>query len=77
MIERILIAVLTPIATRALTWVLERVNEPDAGKDVDDRLAQFKDSYKKAFDGNDITPEQRKELNRAISDFVRGTSSGL
>jgi hypothetical protein len=74
-IERILISVLTTLGTRTLTKVLELVNEPDAGTDPQATAARvdgLKSAFEKAFDGKDITPEQRKELNNAIHSFVHG-----
>ena len=49
-----------------------------AGESIDERLKAVKDAYQKAFNGEPITPEQRTELHRAISDFIRGgTTIGL
>jgi hypothetical protein len=75
-IERIIIAVLTAITSKLLNAGLARLHSKQiaAGdaRDVDEKLEQFKAAYRKAFDGKPITPDQKKELNRAISDFIRG-----
>lgn len=63
-------------------WLLARAIEQSqkiqaktaSDKEIDSRLQQYKDAYKEAFNGEAVTPEQRKKLNGAIADFIRGPS---
>lgn len=74
MIEKIIFQLLTTQGPRVVAWALEWLFEDDAGDDIDARLAKFNAAVTNAFDGKGVTPEQRKELNDAIGDFVRGTN---
>ncbi len=73
------------ILTNVTSWILARGLEAIHGKelqkttegDINKKLLDFKLAYKEAFDGSPITPEQRQKLKSAISDFIRGGSSGL
>jgi hypothetical protein len=72
------------VLIKLLPWLTAKVMEffhgldekKAAGESVDARLEAMKEAYKKAFDGTDITPEQREELKHAISDFIRGGTAG-
>lgn len=49
--------------------------EKDATEaDIDNRVALLKDAYKKAFDGNPVTPQQKEELKHAIRQFINGNN---
>lgn len=80
MIEKIVVELLT----RLLSLLLEKGSEIYKShqskvvteKDVDERLKQFKEAYTEAFDGNPITPEQRKRLNQSIANFILGNPPG-
>ena len=71
---------LIPWALTKLMEYFQKKNEIKGVKtDIDAKLQTVKDAYTKAFNGEPITPEQRKELHRASSDFIRGdaTTGGL
>lgn len=83
MIERIIVAVLMNLLTRLYNLILGRI-EAAKQKKADDaatdaRVAAYKEKVNQAFDGTPVTPEQRKEINDALSDLIRGgrSSNGL
>ena len=79
MIERLIFALVTQLASQLLTWVLSRhakkTETAVTESEVDQKLSTVKVAYTKALDGNPITKEQRAELNKAFSDFVRSPDS--
>ncbi len=68
---------LTKLASRLITEGIARLHATDAGKEIDKKLETFKRVYEKAFDGTPITKDQKNEINKAISDFIRGTAGKL
>jgi Na+-translocating ferredoxin:NAD+ oxidoreductase RnfG subunit len=79
MINQIIFFLLTKIGTALLTWTLsnraKKMQKAIDEKEVDQRLQRVKEAYTDALDGKPVTPEQRKELNKAFSDFVRSSPS--
>jgi heme oxygenase len=80
LIERIIVAVMTKLVSWLLSKGLEKLHGVNGSletkRDIDARLKSFKDAYKEAFDGTEITPEQRAKLRQSIADFIRGTGNG-
>lgn len=80
MIERIILALLANLGPWLLAKALEKRNKTSGvtitNETIDQRLSNFKAAYQNAFDGKEVTPEQRKKLNQAISDFLRSDPSG-
>lgn len=72
------------LLTRLTSWLFTKGLEVKAGRDqkaatdadIDQKLATFKEAYKESFNGEPVTPEQRKKLNQAIADFIRGPGTG-
>lgn len=72
------------LLTRLTSWLfakgLEKLHgakqKESTERDIDERLKLFKQAYKEAFNGESITPEQRKKLNQSIADFLRGSNTG-
>lgn len=81
MIERIIIALLTKLTSWLFAKGLEKLHgihdQAETNQDIDARLKAFKNAYKEAFDGTEITPEQRQKLRASIASFVRGPDGGL
>ena len=65
--------VLPWLAARALEYINEKLlNARDKSlvkKNVSLRLTQFNEAFKKAVNGEPITPEQKEELKNAIRNF--------
>lgn len=80
MIERIIVALLTSIGSKLLAWALSFIQAKQqqvaTDKDIDNKLATVKEAYKEAIDGEKVTPEQRKKVNQALSDFIRNPGNG-
>lgn len=80
MIERIIIALMTKLVSWLFSKGLEKIHAEQAkqetNRDIDARLKAFKDAYREAFDGKEITLEQRQKLRTSIADFIRGNNSG-
>lgn len=81
-----LAGIIVSLTTKLGSWLLARALEyfnkqqkhAATDADIDARLASVKSAYKDAFNGEKITPEQRKNLYQGISDFIRNTGdSGL
>ena len=62
--------------TKGLEYFHGQQKKSETEKNIDERLAKFKEAYKGAFDGEPVTPEQRAKLNQAIRDFIRGDGGG-
>lgn len=79
-ISNIFVALLTKLASWLFAKGLEKyhseLDKAETNKDIDERLKTFKEAYAEAFNGEPVTPEQRKKLNAAIADFIRGNSAG-
>lgn len=53
-------------------------DQSETNNDIDARLKSFKDAYREAFNGEEITPEQHTKLRASIANFIRSTDgSGL
>ena len=79
-IAGIFIELLTRFASWAFSKGLQHYHgeqeHAETDRDIDARLKLFKDAYKEAFNGEPLTTEQKKKLNYAISDFLRGGPDG-
>lgn len=72
------------VLEKLATWLFQKGLEAKHGRDqqvatdadIDQKLATFKEAYKETFNGEPVTPEQRKKLNQAIADFIRGPGTG-
>ncbi len=62
---------------KTLAWIHGRQQKANTEKEINQKLEVLKNTYKEAYDGTPVTPEQRKKINQAISDFLRGGSNGL
>lgn len=80
MIQNIIVQILTKLGSWLFAKVLEfyhgKQEQKNTDEDIDNKLNQFKEAYKEAFDGQPITPEQRKKLNQSIADFIRNPNVG-
>jgi uncharacterized protein YgfB (UPF0149 family) len=78
LLEKIISALASWLMAKLLEFIHGQEKKAKTEKDIDHKLKDFKEAYKEAFDGNEITPEQRQKLQKAISDFIRSPSgSGL
>lgn len=79
MIEKIIIEIVTRLVSwlyaRGLVAVKEAQAKKEAEADIDARLEKFNEAFKGAFNGEPVTDEERKRLNQAAADFIRGSSS--
>jgi hypothetical protein len=66
--------VLSTIVVKIMEWYRAKKQTDATNDDVDTRLALLKEAYKKSFDGNPVTPQQREELKHAIREFIRGNA---
>lgn len=80
MLEKLITSILTNLASKLFAWVLEyfkgKQKQSNTNEDIDQRLDQVKQAYKEAFNGEPVTPEQRKRLNQSLADFIRNTNNG-
>lgn len=80
MFEKIITSILTNLASKFLTWVLEyfkgKQQQKDTNEDIDQRLDQVKQAYKEAFNGEPVSKEQRQKLNQSLADFIRNPNNG-
>jgi hypothetical protein len=81
MIERILISLITHIASYLLAKALEKSQKSsetlETENAIDLKLKTMKDAYIEAFDGNKVTDEQKKNLRDSIINFVKSDNAGL
>jgi Tfp pilus assembly protein PilO len=75
-IERIIISVLTALASRFMEWALERVKEyQDELEDreaAEERLKKFNDAVRDIKAGDNVTKEQKQEFRDRARDLIRG-----
>jgi hypothetical protein len=75
-----LATLLAKVAQALLPWLLAKLmaylnkekSLEDNKEKIDELLVKVKEAYKKAFNGQPVTPEQEQELKRALRDFIRG-----
>lgn len=79
-----ILQLLEQIAVRLITHLLKANLEREKGPEpaVSDaeafaRVGKLREAYVEAFDGTEMTPEQRKKLNESIAAFIRGGPSRL
>lgn len=74
MIQAILIALFDRLISRLIAYFLEQKHAKDekavTDEEIDERAKAFKLAFKDAFDGTNVTPEQRVKLRQAIRDFI-------
>lgn len=79
MFSKIIVEVLTRLGAIFVSWALAQQAKQTAKHadeaDIDHRLDVVKKTVTEALDGSPITPDQRKKINTAIADFIRGTSN--
>lgn len=73
-IEKILSALVSWLMAKGLEIIHGREKKAKNEKDIDQSLKKFKEAYKEAFDGNEITPLQKEKLKKSISEFIRNPS---
>lgn len=64
------------LGTQLLVWLNKRNETAVSNSEIDAKLKAFKAAYKEAFNGEKVTPEQKAELKKAISDFIRNPDPG-
>jgi len=77
--------ILSQVLIKVLAWALEKIMEKvrareqkaESEAEIDQKLAQLKSAYAEAFDGSEITDEQRQNLKKAIVDFISSPGPGL
>lgn len=78
-VVKILESLVMALVTRLLEYYQKQKAQSDAittsDAKIDEHLKNFKDAYSKAFDGTPVTPEQRKKINDAIKELIRGGNS--
>jgi hypothetical protein len=67
--------VLSTVVVKIMEWYRAKKQTEVTNDDVDKRLELLKEAYKRSFDGNPVTPQQREELKHAIREFIRGNAS--
>lgn len=76
LLASMLMKLLPWLVAKGLEWFKSKQQTDQTNDDIDKRLERLKAAYKDAFTEAPVTPEQREELKRAISDFIRGGTSG-
>jgi hypothetical protein len=71
--------VLSSVVVKLMELYRSKKQTDATNDDIDNRLNLLKEAYKKSFDGNPVTPEQREVLKHAIRSFISGNapSGGL
>ncbi len=77
LLSSLMLKVVSWLFTKGLEEYHRYQDEAGYAHDIDQKLRQFKDAYKQAFDGKDITKEQRDALKKSISDFLRNDTTGV
>ena len=67
-----MLRVVTILVQKGLEVFHGKQKQAKSEQEIDARLAKLKAASLEAFDGKPITPEQRKKLRGAISDFIGG-----
>lgn len=66
------------LVVKGMEWYSDHEAAVAKQKQIDDNLKLMKAAYKKAFDGQPMTADQREDLKSAIRNFItHGTSGGL
>lgn len=73
-VSNLIVTLLTRLTSWLFTKGLEKLHTHNQEIEIDESLRKFKKAYKEAFNGEKVTHEQRRELNKAIADFLRGPS---
>lgn len=80
-VSNIIVTLLTKLTSWLFAKGLEKLHgaqqKAATEQEIDKKLSTFKQVYKDAFNGDKVTKEDRKKLNAAISDFLRGDGHGL
>lgn len=80
MINTILAELLSKLASWLFAKVLEflkgQQQKDETNEDIDEKLQHFKAAYHQAFDGSEVTSEQREKLKQSIRDFLRNPNVG-
>jgi len=80
LIERIIISILTKLGswllTKGLEWFQKREQQKADEATIDAKVSRVKAAYASVVDGTPMTPEQRREFNAAVSDLIRGNTTG-
>lgn len=80
-----LIPFVLEMLTKLASWLYaEGLDHWNKGQDksksddeIDAKLKRLKDAYKKAFDGDAVTKEEKDELKKALSAFLRSDNGGV
>lgn len=76
-LENLLSKLVSSIFAKLVVWIQSRKDQSASDAAIDARLAAVKQAFQEAFDGKDVTPEQKAALKSAISNFLRGPDGGL
>jgi hypothetical protein len=81
LIERIIIAIVTSLGAKLIELAMARIASKQKtaleNEEIDRRLDQLKIAMGEVSDGAPVTKEQRKHLNEAIRNFIRGPSDRM
>ncbi len=69
-LERVAVA----LVTRLIEHHAKKTKNRASVKEISINLDKVKSAYNQAFDGTPLTPDQRKQFNAAISDFINSSN---
>ncbi len=75
-LTRVLTNLASMILERVMEWQRKSAEKKESEAEIDLKLHNLKLAYAEAFDGSEVTDEQREKLRRAIVDFVTPTRPG-
>ena len=80
MFQKLIVSILTSLASKFMAWALEyadkHMDTVRSDRDIEKKLKGFKNAYKEALKAEPANELQRQALNKSIIDFIRNNNSG-